>query len=310
MQIERPSPESAIAQDAAVRPALDSDPQPVGASTGDQERTLPMLDVHPPHEAAHTWKGFFIHIATIVVGLLIAIGLEQTVEYFHHRHQIAEVRETLRIERRINANRFAVVTDEFRRFVPKLEANLATFQYLRLHPNTAPAQWPGKLDWLAMSTAFVDSAWKTAQQSSVLQYMPQAEVKQNDELYTQLQQLSERIKAEQTALNNARRFAIQDPDPSHLSPAQLERQIDLTSEVLLQYALAGRAQNNLAIHYTDFSPSLTRDDVYRILHATTDAEDQKAISALSERMRRFEQEQGVDSPDLPSVQAVPDPSQK
>jgi len=24
-----------------------------------------MLDVHPPHEAAHSWKDFFIHIATI-----------------------------------------------------------------------------------------------------------------------------------------------------------------------------------------------------------------------------------------------------
>jgi hypothetical protein len=26
-----------------------------------------MLDVHPPHEAAHTWKDFLIHIATIVI---------------------------------------------------------------------------------------------------------------------------------------------------------------------------------------------------------------------------------------------------
>jgi hypothetical protein len=33
-----------------------------------------MLDVHPPHEAAHTWKDFFIHVGTICVGLLIAIG--------------------------------------------------------------------------------------------------------------------------------------------------------------------------------------------------------------------------------------------
>jgi inner membrane protein involved in colicin E2 resistance len=31
-----------------------------------------MLDVHPPHEAAHTWKDFLIHIATIVYGLLIS----------------------------------------------------------------------------------------------------------------------------------------------------------------------------------------------------------------------------------------------
>ena len=46
-----------------------------------------MLDVHAPHESIHTWKSFFIHIATISVGLLIAIGLEQTVEAIHRHHQ-------------------------------------------------------------------------------------------------------------------------------------------------------------------------------------------------------------------------------
>ena len=55
-----------------------------------------MLDVHPPHEAAHTWKDFFIHIATIVIGLLIAVSLEQTVEFFHHRHQRRELLESLK----------------------------------------------------------------------------------------------------------------------------------------------------------------------------------------------------------------------
>lgn len=46
-----------------------------------------MFDVHPPHAAAHTWTDFFIHIATIVIGLFIAVGLEQIVEFIHHRHQ-------------------------------------------------------------------------------------------------------------------------------------------------------------------------------------------------------------------------------
>ena len=46
-----------------------------------------MLDVHPPHETVHTWRDFFIHIATIVVGLLIAVGLEQTVEALHREHE-------------------------------------------------------------------------------------------------------------------------------------------------------------------------------------------------------------------------------
>ena len=54
-----------------------------------------MLDVHPPHEAAHTWKDFFIHIATICVGLLIAIGLEQTVEAIHRHKERVDLRESL-----------------------------------------------------------------------------------------------------------------------------------------------------------------------------------------------------------------------
>ena len=59
-----------------------------------------MLEVHAPHEPIYTWKGFTIHIATIVIGLLIAVGLEQTVEYFHHQHQAAKYEEHLRADLR------------------------------------------------------------------------------------------------------------------------------------------------------------------------------------------------------------------
>jgi hypothetical protein len=42
------------------------------AAAASEKETAPMLDVHAPHEPVHTWKSFFIHIATIVIGLLIA----------------------------------------------------------------------------------------------------------------------------------------------------------------------------------------------------------------------------------------------
>jgi hypothetical protein len=247
-----------------------------------------MLDVHAPHAGIHTWSAFLIHIATIVIGLLIAVGLEQTVEYFHHRNQVAEIRESLSLERRFNINRFAVIRDEFHRFVPKLETNLAVFQYLRSHPNAPTGDWPGKLDWQGVSVPFLDTAWITAQQSTITQYMPRAEVQRDAELYRRLQYASATHDDAQRALNQARRFAIQDPDPSHLSIAQLERQIELTMDVLLQYALIARAQNNLAGRFSDFRPSLGRDDVYGILHATADPDDQKAMSALTERLERME----------------------
>lgn len=57
-----------------------------------------MLDVHAPDETVHTWRDFFVHIATIVVGLVMAVGLEQIVEGIHHRHQRSELRETLHRE--------------------------------------------------------------------------------------------------------------------------------------------------------------------------------------------------------------------
>jgi len=60
-----------------------------------------MLDVHAPHESTHTWTDFFIHIATICVGLLIAVALEQAVEAFHHHHE----REVLVQEMRLEAER-------------------------------------------------------------------------------------------------------------------------------------------------------------------------------------------------------------
>jgi hypothetical protein len=54
-----------------------------------------MLDVHPPHHPAHTWRDFLIHIATICVGLLIAIALEQTVEHIHRVREANELRRSL-----------------------------------------------------------------------------------------------------------------------------------------------------------------------------------------------------------------------
>jgi hypothetical protein len=54
-----------------------------------------MLDVHPPHSATHTWRDFLLHIATIVVGLLIAVGLEQAVEAIHHHHQRDQLEEQI-----------------------------------------------------------------------------------------------------------------------------------------------------------------------------------------------------------------------
>jgi hypothetical protein len=71
-------------------------PEPPEASP--PEEHIPMLDVHPPHEAAHSWRDFFVHIATIVIGLCIAVGIEQTVEWFHRHNEVRRMESDLHHE--------------------------------------------------------------------------------------------------------------------------------------------------------------------------------------------------------------------
>jgi hypothetical protein len=54
-----------------------------------------MLEPHIPHGPIHGWRGFLIHIGAIVIGLLIAVGLEQSVEALHHRHQRLQLEEQM-----------------------------------------------------------------------------------------------------------------------------------------------------------------------------------------------------------------------
>jgi 5-bromo-4-chloroindolyl phosphate hydrolysis protein len=97
-----------------------------------------MLDVHPPPHAAHGWRDFFVHIATIVIGLLIALGLEQSAEGIHHWRQLAEARDVIAEERAANQREFATATEMFRRETKRFQTNLAVLQYLQEHPGAGP----------------------------------------------------------------------------------------------------------------------------------------------------------------------------
>ncbi len=52
--------------------------------------------VHAPHQGIRSWRDFFVDISVITIGLLLAIGLQQGVEYIHHQHQRAQLEERMR----------------------------------------------------------------------------------------------------------------------------------------------------------------------------------------------------------------------
>ena len=246
------------------------------------EEPIPMLDVHPAHHAASTWKEFFIHIATIVLGLLIAVGLEQTVVYLEQRHQLAETRESLRVERHINAQRFAIQTREFQRFVPKLKTNLAILMYLKEHPHAPPSEWPGKFDWLFYSAPYFDTAWASAVQDHVVERMSVSERDDDAELVHRLDGLTSNMERRRSSAQEARAMWIQTPDPSRMSPQQVDQSIAGVTRALVSWYESARLQT--AFHWPDFTPRPTLEELELILPPLST--DPESLSALQELRRQ------------------------
>jgi hypothetical protein len=246
-----------------------------------------MLDVHAPHEAVYTWQGFFIHIVTIVIGLLIAIGLEQTVEVFHHRHQVAEAREALQLELQQNRRAYADRISEFHRQTAALLNNIDVLRYVEQHPDARQESLPGILVWHAVRGEFTESAWKTAQQSNVTALMPQDEVRRYTLTYDRIEQVAKSFDLIWPALVQARLYSIFDSDPTHLTPVQLVEEMAYTKNVLVQHFAAAAALVQLNRGDTSFTPALTKDELNEIMHVSDAEQDPKLAAAIAITNRRL-----------------------
>jgi hypothetical protein len=251
------------------------------------EISAPMLDIHTPYEVVHTWKSFFIHIATIVIGLLIAIGLEQTVEVLHHRHQIAEAREALRLELDQNRRAYADRISEFHRQTAALLNNINVLRYVQQHSDARQESLPGILVWHAVRGDFTESAWKTAQQSNVTALMPQDEVRRYTLTYDRIEQVAKSFDVIWPAIVQARLYSIFDSDPTHLTPAQLAEEMMYTKNVLVQHFAAAAALVQLNRADRSFTPALTKDELNEIMHVSDAEQDPKLAAAIAITNRRL-----------------------
>jgi hypothetical protein len=198
-----------------------------------------MLDVHPPHEAIHTRKGFVLHIATITIGLLIAIGLEQTVEYFHHRNVVRETRTALEEEKHENIRRFHENVTTHVMMMGYLHNNIRIFQYLREHPGTPQEKLPGVLYWAIGAQEPTEAAWSTAQQTNAISLMPRAEVNALTAMYAKLDYSWRVYQPIFSALARSADYFTRTGDVSTLSPAEVDSEIEQLTGIQAAEAVYG-----------------------------------------------------------------------
>ena len=138
------------------------------------------MDVHPPHSPIHSIKEFLIHLLAITIGLLIALGLETTAEWFHHRHLVRDARVNLVQEmsdnRHVIERHLSVAAAETARLNQMLEA-------LDAVEAGKPLPTLGEFNWSVPLLA--DSSWGAAQSTGATSYMSYAEAKRYAQVYTE-----------------------------------------------------------------------------------------------------------------------------
>jgi hypothetical protein len=121
--------------------------------------------------------GFLLHIATIVIGLFIAVGLEQTVEFFHHRHlreQLEkQMQEVFAGDLRSDANSLNTLR-ELRAYL--LEVRTAIIA--RLDGKQEPLPPPAADPRMASFTIFPNLApYEAAKENGTVAYLPTARIR-------------------------------------------------------------------------------------------------------------------------------------
>lgn len=132
-----------------------------------------MLDVHPPHETVATWKAFFIHIATICVGLLIAVGLEQTVEAVHHHHQREQLLSSLDRDTRATLKDADISISEYYK---RMQWDRIRIEQVQTALASHTALPPAAPQTLALVTVPADPAWEAAKAGGLIPLFSQDEI--------------------------------------------------------------------------------------------------------------------------------------
>jgi hypothetical protein len=205
---------------------------------------MSLPEVNASHSVIRSWRDFFVHTVTIVFGLLIAIGLEQSVVYIHHRLQLQEARRELLKEAKDNQRIVEFNIEATRKAAAALEADIAALRAQQ--SSRTPMLQKLDYNWEPWDTA--DGAWQAARQNGSLSLMPHDELSRHAHVYAVLAAFMQVLPEFGIRMEVAGAIARRAPD-GNLSPKDIEELMSATSEaqgrVALLQRLLGYAKDGL-----------------------------------------------------------------
>jgi hypothetical protein len=139
-----------------------------------------VIEVHPPSEPVHGWRDFLLHLATITIGLLIALSLEGCVEFWHHRNLVHEAEESMQTEINANARELQGALDDVRKEQDVLRRDIEVMKKIIANPRETNRE---TMTINFRIRTFNNVSWKTAESTGALSYMRYERAKEYSNLY-------------------------------------------------------------------------------------------------------------------------------
>jgi len=141
------------------------------------------MEIHHPDKPIHSKKDFIVHMLTVVLGILIALGFEAMVQWGHHRTLVREAKENLAAEIALNSK---ALNDGLPEIMARKEKLQKILEFLQEMEKGKSPHGSFSFGWSGFD--LYATAWKTAETSGATAYMSYDDLKDYTELYD-LQQI-------------------------------------------------------------------------------------------------------------------------
>ncbi len=141
------------------------------------------MDVDPPEKPIKSLKDFAVHIMTVTIGILIALGLDALVGAYHHHVLIEHARADFRAEITQNRAKLMLNATESQAVKQELEGLIAYGQAkLANQSGMPPTIYPTRTYIVLTATA-----WETANATQAFLYLPFGETREISTAYSRQQ---------------------------------------------------------------------------------------------------------------------------
>lgn len=138
------------------------------------------MEIHAPDKPIHSKKEFLFHMFTVVLGILIALGMEGIVEWGHHRALVREARANIASEIRKNKETVDVTIPEIHKRQEEIKHIIDVMRLLEKDRN---AFKHGSMSFNVVNHDLYSTAWQTATVSGAVTYMKYEELTRYTDVY-------------------------------------------------------------------------------------------------------------------------------